>query len=436
MSQLILPGDAGPGDVLAGKKFCAGTVYNGQGTMPNNGAVSGAVASNGGTKTIPSGYTTGGTVTATTDSNLVANNIRSGISIFGVAGSYSAGTINPTGNATPTQVLSGTTFSSATYPNGSTGTMANNGAVTLTPGPSNVAIPAGYHNGSGIVSAVSVPAGNVLSGTTIAGTSGAMANNGAVVMTPGTANQAIATGYHNGSGYVKGDANLVTGNIKAGASIFGVAGKSSVVDTSDANAVASQILSGLYAYVNGVKLTGTIPSKTAQTYTPGTSAQTISAGQYLSGAQTISGDANLIAANILSGKSIFGVSGSYPDYQLMTASDATLASSTTTVSTSSTSMAQVKQFRVTGPRGIIRVKFDFGSGNAGTTTSAQVYKNGVAVGTLRTTSSTTFVTYTEDISFSSGDYIQIYASTTSTMYGPQIKNYYLCGTLPTVMTIT
>lgn len=49
--------------------------------------------------------------------------------------------------------------------------------------------------------------------------------------------------------------------------------------------------------------------KAAASYTPGTSAQTIAAGQYLTGAQTITGDANLVAANIKSGVSIFGVAG-------------------------------------------------------------------------------------------------------------------------------
>ena len=56
--------------------------------------------------------------------------------------------------------------------------------------------------------------------------------------------------------------------------------------------------------------TGTMPSKDAATFTPGTTDQTIDAGQYLSGAQTIQGDANLVPENIISGKSIFGVSGS------------------------------------------------------------------------------------------------------------------------------
>ena len=49
----------------------------------------------------------------------------------------------------------------------------------------------------------------------------------------------------------------------------------------------------------------------AQTITPSTSNQTIAAGKYLTGAQTIEGDANLVAANIKKDVSIFGVSGSY-----------------------------------------------------------------------------------------------------------------------------
>lgn len=52
-------------------------------------------------------------------------------------------------------------------------------------------------------------------------------------------------------------------------------------------------------------------AKAAATYTPTTSDQTIAAGQYLTGTQTVKGDANLVAANIKSGVTIFGVSGSY-----------------------------------------------------------------------------------------------------------------------------
>ena len=72
--------------------------------------------------------------------------------------------------------------------------------------------------------------GDVLSGKTFYNTAlktkrtGTMPNQGAVVITPGTSNKAIVAGYHNGQGYVKGDANLIAGNIKKGVSIFGVMG--------------------------------------------------------------------------------------------------------------------------------------------------------------------------------------------------------------------
>ncbi|MCB6610183.1 hypothetical protein V3C10_04360 [[Clostridium] symbiosum] len=52
-----------------------------------------------------------------------------------------------------------------------------------------------------------------------------------------------------------------------------------------------------------------LATKGSATYTPGTSNQTISANQWLTGTQTIKGDANLVSNNIVKGKSIFGVSG-------------------------------------------------------------------------------------------------------------------------------
>lgn len=87
-------------------------------------------------------------------------------------------------------------------------------------------------------------------------------------------------------------------------------GAAKFMDTNDANAAASDILSNKTAYVNGTKITGSIASKSATTYTPNTSDQTIAAGQYLAGAQTIAGDSNLQAQYIASGITIFGVEGS------------------------------------------------------------------------------------------------------------------------------
>lgn len=57
-----------------------------------------------------------------------------------------------------------------------------------------------------------------------------------------------------------------------------------------------------------------LTTQAAKTVTPGTSDQTaVSSGVYTTGAVTVKGDANLKAENILSGKSIFGVSGGIPN---------------------------------------------------------------------------------------------------------------------------
>jgi len=88
-------------------------------------------------------------------------------------------------------------------------------------------------------------------------------------------------------------------------------GTAEFIDTADATLNnGNKMLDGVTAYANGTKYTGSIQSKSAHTYTPTTSDQQIASGQYLSGTQTIKGDANLISGNIASGVSIFGVSGS------------------------------------------------------------------------------------------------------------------------------
>ncbi len=59
--------------------------------------------------------------------------------------------------------------------------------------------------------------------------------------------------------------------------------------------------------------------------------------------------------------------------------------------------------------GTLRVKFDLRV-TAGKTAHGRVYKNGVAVGTDQTTTSASYVTFSEDIAgFANGDLVQLYA---------------------------
>ena len=75
-------------------------------------------------------------------------------------------------------------------------------------------------------------------------------------------------------------------------------------------ATVKQTASG-YVEAGSKSSTKQLTTKGAATITPGTSDQTIASGTYLTGAQTVKGDANLIAGNIKKGVSIFGVAGSF-----------------------------------------------------------------------------------------------------------------------------
>ncbi|MCI5792868.1 MAG: hypothetical protein MR011_06360 [Lachnospiraceae bacterium] len=79
---------------------------------------------------------------------------------------------------------------------------------------------------------------------------------------------------------------------------------------------AGDVLKGkVIVDANGNPLTGVIESGEGQTITPTTAAQTVSCnGKYMTGDIKINGDSNLVAANIVSGKSIFGVAGNARKY--------------------------------------------------------------------------------------------------------------------------
>ena len=169
----------------------------------------------------------------------VAGDILKGKVIVGPDREPLTGTLELTGNAADSQVLAGKTYYNTDAKTKRTGIMVNHGAimVSLNCGKS-FTIPAGYHNGAGEVIA------------------------------------------------------------------------NSLTSQTDSTAVAGDILSGKTAWVKGSKITGNMATMAGGTYTPSTSQQTVScSGKKMTSDIIVKGDANLIAGNIIAGKSIFGVAG-------------------------------------------------------------------------------------------------------------------------------
>ncbi len=113
--------------------------------------------------------------------------------------------------------------------------------------------------------------------------------------------KAVASGSATAPATISGS----SASISTGTNTLTLSKTVSVTPTVSAGYVASATAGN-----SSVSLTASVTTKGAATITPTTSDQTIASGTYLTGAQTISGDANLVAGNIKSGVSIFGVSGS------------------------------------------------------------------------------------------------------------------------------
>lgn len=162
------------------------------------------------------------------------------------------GTLELTGTAADSQVLSGQTYYNTDVKTKRTGAMANRGAVSqaLNAGGS-YTIPAGFHNGSGKVTAnglsgqtsATAAAGHILSGQTawVNGSkiTGNMANQGTKTASLNCGGSyTIPAGYHNGSG-------KVTVNSLAS-------------QTGGATADDSKVLSGYTYWKDGAKRTGNL----------------------------------------------------------------------------------------------------------------------------------------------------------------------------------
>jgi hypothetical protein len=135
---------------------------------------------------------------------------------------------------------------------------------------------------------------------------------GTTAITPGTTAQTLTAGIYDGDITIAGDADLIAANLKAGVNVFGVVGKTEVIDTTEATvpATAAQVRSGRKAFINGALLTGTlaIQSTVAVTVTPSTADQVKAAGIY-DLPITVVGDVDLATGNIRAGVNLFGVAG-------------------------------------------------------------------------------------------------------------------------------
>lgn len=214
------------------------------------------------------------------------------------------GTLELTGNAGAADVLAPKTFYTTDPKTKQTGTMVDksgtsqsaSGTLDTTNSRVNLTVPATgkysitsklYIAYSTLATLIGLTAAKIAAGITILGIAGTFSDDGTA-----TAAQILTgmvayvkgkkvTGTMANNGEISG--TLAAGGSKAipaGYTTGGTVTASSLASQTVADATAGDILNGKKAWVNGAKVTGTLPTKSGWTVTPSASAQTLSVSGY------------------------------------------------------------------------------------------------------------------------------------------------------------
>lgn len=239
-----------------------------------------------------------GTHTETTYdlTNLTAENIRSGVTINGVTGTMEEGLDTSDATAVEKDIINGKTA----YVNGVKidGTMLRGLSLSRNEMYQYVADNRGYVEKGDIVLDFGASTSGTANADCLLQDTTAWVNGEKITGTIPVVSASmdgntvtVPAGYHESDG---------TFTVEAG------------IDTSDATATSDDILAGKSAYVNGEKVSGQMPIwDGALTITPSASTQNVLSACYVPGNLQVLGDSNLVAENIKSGVSIFGVEGTH-----------------------------------------------------------------------------------------------------------------------------